>query len=617
MSPSVPTLRFLRGSTIAVELPLGIAVSIQRVVVDAPIGELQECSFAVDSPEPGVKYQIRIGDIFADASRDEPPRGSPGQGRTFPGSVQWESAKYFESARGETVASLFSQGDSDQEWVPRAELTLRVVPTKLGEERYEAMYQSLSRLSLSFVHDLISKSSRFSSIAGGGVSAAVHSPQAQLRLIETTWVALVGAFADIERAPVTVLHRTLGQRRLWGTENLRSRAIARLAEAGFTNDSQSIPIRAFAGVLTESVDTIEHRVIGGFLRLLLAHLQDCADDARANLSALETDAVMLRDFPDEQLSIGQRAGRLQSAIATAERLQHQIRAVRAMRPFSAVSAELPLMRTPVFENVLPYRRIWDRMTRYVDRSSIVVGPDASHRVKPTWRLYEQWVFFQVTAALSVLGLQCESEVGVLQRMSRYRFTLDLDWASRLSFVSPAGDAINVTYQPIIHGQIDAVSRRDTLFRGHGANARRTPDIVIEVLGGERGPGMAPTVVNALIIDAKYSRRIEPRHWDKVHRYFEIRSTASRAAVVRQVWIAYPGESPAITPRDEFISWTSSGPDVAPEENVLGSISLIPHTLEEPEPNDPIGAEPAPILVEFLGAMLGRFGVRKIREARVA
>lgn len=606
---ALATFRFLAGTGLVVEIPLPPPGEVESEWVEEPIGELQDCSFSVEPAEPAHRYLLRVGDMLADRGRDDSPTESPGEGHAFPGSSQWAAGQYFESARGDTALTLLSRRtDGDGVWRRRLEARIRIVPTKLGEDRYEAMYQALSRLSLSFVHDLISKSAVRLGLDLAEVRTPVQSAQVRLRLIENLWTALAPALAQIERSPVTVLKRSNGRTRLWGGENLRSRAIAALAERGFSRDPRELPLKSHAFLLSESADTFEHQVIKGFLRRLLAHLMECADDARANVQALRVDRVMLRDFPDAVLRIDESVEKLEKSIESAETRESQIRAARASQPFSRLRAESHPRRTPVFENVMPYRRVWNLMQQYSNRSAIIVGSDVSQRVKATSKMYEQWVFFQCAAAIRALGCRCEEEVGVLQQKSRYRFTLNLDYGSRLSFAGPHGEIVTITYQPLIYGYLDAAARRDTLFRGQVATPW-SPDILIEVLDKKREPGKPPQVLHALILDAKYSARLMDHHWAKVAKYAEIRSTATRAAVVRQVWIAYPGREPEIIPRDDFVEWGLEGPTVGPDETVLGSVALIPHVFDDPVPGDPIADEPSPILLEFLRAMLLRFGVR--------
>lgn len=595
------------GSRLVASVPLSRDVIYGTA--DAPIGELQMCTFSVEPSEPEQRYALKVGDEAADPRRDDVPRESAGEAHLFPGAAHFEGGIYFESARGETIVTLLSLSTaSDDAWRPRARLLVRVVPSKIGEERYQAMYEALARLSRSFVEDLVSKSISRVGFGTSDAGVRVHSPQARLRSIERICTALAPPLASIQRSPSTVLQRKTIRRAVWGPENLRSRSLAELAESGFSFDRRDLPMKASVPFLVESWDTPEHGMIKWFLVLVLTHLNECIADARANIEALTGDFTMLSGFKDAQLSIQQRIRSLEEAVASAEARRTQIRAFGSAPPLDSVQPRPRFQRTPVFENVPPYRRTWDLMRSYTEESAVIVGSEIGERVKATWKMYEQWLFFQLAAAIRTLGFRCEEEFNVLQRKSRYRFTLDLDYGSRLSFRGRDGEIVSVTYQPKIFGYDVARHLGDTLFRGRSGQAPWTPDVIIEVFDREREPDKPLRVLHALVIDAKYSRKPTSRHWDSVGKYSEIRATASKAAVVKQVWIAYPGNVPGIDPVDDWIKWGPEGVTASADETVRGAISLIPHTLKEPQAGDPISDEPAPILLEFLSRMFPRFGI---------
>lgn len=88
------------------------------------------------------------------------------------------------------------------------------------------------------------------------------------------------------------------------------------------------------------------------------------------------------------------------------------------------------------------------------------------------------------------------------------------------------------------------------------------------------------------------------------KYAEIRAAATQAQVVRQVWLAYPSAGGEIEPRDEFVSWTSTGPSTG-DEFVFGSLGLVPVIDAAENATD----EASPVTVRSLAGMLLYFGVQ--------
>jgi len=137
----------------------------------------------------------------------------------------------------------------------------------------------------------------------------------------------------------------------------------------------------------------------------------------------------------------------------------------------------------------------------------------------------------------------------------------------------------VRYEPWIYARDIARRNGDGVFRGREGEAPWSPDVLIEVYEptGDLRPAR---LASAIVIDAKYSRRVEERHWNETSKYHEIRDTETGAQVVRQVWIASPGEQEHGEPiffRDTSVRWTTHGPDrpLAAGEFLQGGVSLSP------------------------------------------
>jgi hypothetical protein len=202
-------------------------------------------------------------------------------------------------------------------------------------------------------------------------------------------------------------------------------------------------------------------------------------------------------------------------------------------------------------------------------------------------MYEQWVFFQLAGALRRAGWRCDSQDGLFHRARLTRFTLDVDRGARLNFLAPDGHTAVLRFEPWILPYHMAQERGDTLFRGTRGETAWSPDVLIEFLEpGQREPG--GEVAYAVVVDAKYTRSIQDHHWVATSKYLQIKATRTRRQVVRQLWLAYPGEDGQITPEDSDITWTRDGPDCGREEVIQGRLGLIPATEEPVSTSGPTG-----------------------------
>ena len=92
------------------------------------VSELQSVGFSLEHRKPEIEYAVSIGDVPL------------APGRAFGPSIYWEDGQYFESTRGLVRVQLRARtAESTAGWRVRAQLDVNVVPTKLGELRYDIL----------------------------------------------------------------------------------------------------------------------------------------------------------------------------------------------------------------------------------------------------------------------------------------------------------------------------------------------------------------------------------------------------------------------------------------------------------------------------------------------
>jgi len=132
------------------------------------------------------------------------------------------------------------------------------------------------------------------------------------------------------------------------------------------------------------------------------------------------------------------------------------------------------------------------------------------------------------------------------------------------------------YEPWILGQEPAKRAGETLCSGKKSVAPWSPDIVIEFL---RQIGDAWQPIYVLVMDCKYSKKIDEQRWGRVDKYSNIRSTVGLSQVVRQLWIIAPAQAPKIVSDDENVEFTELGPDCSPLEQVKFELMVSPEGLQ--------------------------------------
>lgn len=595
-----------------------VQVPLSRLDALLDVNESQAYGFELENREDNTEYGIWLGDIAAGTCSRPDGRSSSTTGVARSSIVCWDDAFYFEGSRGPVWVRLLSRSqDSDSLWRERVTFQVIVDLGKLSADRYQTMFSQMGMLAAGLVLDLVSKSTRSTKISILPSTPRVRTSAIELRILETAWPTIAASLQRISTSPKTDLRRTITMRNCWGGERFDSQSIVSMTRNGIDPFAMkaALPFKAQISRVNESYDTYEHRVIRAFVELLRERAIECRTNIDKHVEAIELD----RKWRGRPNSTGQslfetedipKLKQLRSRRLRANELIKQIESVTSIEPLVGVRPKLNLASSPTFDNVEAYRDVRLQLLRFLKSGLIIIDEGSDERIKSTSRLYEQWVYMQLVAAFREAGLFCSSQRGILHTAKMYRFTLDLDRCARVTFLAGDKRAIVVKYEPWVTPKALAVQNRDSVYRGRHGDVAWSPDILIEFLSGPEEMGEPPSVEYAVVVDSKYSAVIRDHHWEDTSKYLEIRSTASNRQVVRQQWLAFPGNSSQgnysnIMIRDAEVEWTARGPNIPRDETLQGILSLVPPTALDLEAvMEGWIVRPETSAVEFVRGLLG-------------
>ena len=580
------------------------------------VNEMQLYGIEINSPEIEQEYGLWIGDLPASQVTSSDNQPSSTLATLFAGieKAVWRDAFYFEGCRGQVKLIVRCRAMGAERWNERCTIKCIVTSGKLSEEKYRCMLDQLSGLAFGLVFDLVSKSQLSAGSRASVTRQSIRSSSTELRIIEAMWPFVSQCLSEILKAPETKLTRRRIITNCWGGERFDARSLATLAQSADTplSSTTRVPFRASVQRVEESVDTYEHRVIVGFLNLLSNRLMDCIANLKRHIESLVAD----KPWRDIEIANGislyrtedlPRIEQLQLRLEKAGEILSQVKQVRRQTVLREVRPERWTSTSIVFKNVSSYRRIEDALLRYRRSSLVIVEDGTPEKVKATSRLYEQWCFLQIVAALRHLGLTCVKQSGVLHTVHKYRFTIDIDRGAQVTFLGQDGRSLVVRFEPWIMPISEAKQNRDSLYRGTKGVAAWSPDITLEFLAKTNDAPQSPIVDFVAVIDAKYTNSVREHHWTGTEKYLEIREVRSGKQIVRQHWLAFPGDernlSQSILMRDPTISWTSSGPTCDQTETVQGVLALTPELTSDSDGKLLGWINPTQTAIQFIDGIL--------------
>ena len=560
-----------------------IVFSGPAILLDVPLGgptapatfevtETTRIGFEVQDHDESISYEILIGDFPL------PENTGPQEHR---GRLEWAASACLDGASGVTPISL-RDVNSGFDLVRTYAL---VEPSKLSAIAYDRMFNDVRQVSIELLLDLVSKS-RVAVSRGLPVrrdSLQALTARVELTQIRRFWRGYSAILSYIFDEPHMELRTSSTVRRLHSGERLDGRVLREFAQRGL-RVRQALRTGTLLELPTAlpSRDTLENRAIVAFIDLLCRRVERSLTRAREE-RVMRTASITVHGEADSalrrfvQLREEPKIAKLQEVIESAETLLNNMR--RAIRVFAVpVSRMLPRdffdgFDTPVFRSHPRYSLVAQMMRDFLRNTAVVVEQGDSEGAKPIETIYEQWVFFQICAALRDAGLTCVSHNSIYEPIARDRFSVDLDRNASITFEAPDKRIVRLRYEPTILPH-HAAQGIDSIYRGR-SESPWTPDIVLEILKPRDDP-RDYCLVYAVVIDAKYTTVANTENrLERIEKYREIRSVETRDQIARQVWVAAPIRA-SLQPRDEAITWSAAG-DVSanPLDVILGIVGSDP------------------------------------------
>jgi hypothetical protein len=546
------------------------------------LGELERLSFSLVAPQVDSEFRIYIGDM---PLSDLLPVGVEPGGMVIAGRRHWPESAYFESGRGETKVRLESrsEGTSSDAWSPVLEISVWVLPTKIGEAAYETMADDLQKISHSLLVDLFGKSTKTYDIRFSKRLGRFRSAVEELDAIAAITDRLVGLLTKISHRPCAKVVRRTIRRDYWGTEELRRRALVDLSRKGIDLRTASRPVRAVVqSQRVESFDIPEHRLVNFLLHSLDRRTLICSHAANHHIKTINAERP-LRDTrfgsaPSLYETVDlPKTQRLQRAVVTGIRLRRLIRAMQELPFLKGVSESLVFPRGGMFQQTHEYRELHRLLLHVLIAEPMWrAGSEYAAVAKLTSRLFEQWCFLQIVNAFRKCGLDLRGWGDVVREEAQTKFIVDFDRGLQFQGLLAPGLMIRLRYEPWILGQKAAQAKGETLCRISSETVAWSPDIVVEYLTLE-GANWFPAY--AIVLDCKYTATIRDQHWNDARKYSQIRGTESKRQIVRQLWLISLGEN-RIESTDPAVEFTQNGPSCPSEESGYFSMGVRPGSTGE-------------------------------------
>jgi hypothetical protein len=549
------------------------------------VNESDVLSFVIYNPSEANEYQVTIGDIPV---ADMVPTPEDSGGIALGDRIVWRELCYFESARGHTRILVEHQPRHGvpEKWANLISIGVYVLPSKLGEDRYEYMTDEMETISRGLLVDLYGKSRQTHDLRLSKEGANVHSHDQELHSIETVLTRLDPLLRSIGQRPACRVQAMSVIRHYWGEMRLAPSSISWMARRGEATGKQNRPLSVLTPVKIESFDIPEHRIVRAFLKILVRRAKYCLQVANGHIEAIQSE----RHLRHIKLSTGPtlfesvdlpRIKRLESAALRAKNSIALATGLAHLPYLRSINPQLLSVHEGTFQRNAEYRLLLYLIRQFLLTNAVCYeGEEWSEITKLTNRLFEQWCYLRIVEGFRTTGLVLKEWSDALRENLKNRFTLDFDRGLLFEGEFGSGLRMRIRYEPWILSRHSATVAGESLCRGTSHNVAWCPDIVIECLQ-LREAEWHP--VYCIVLDCKYTAAVRRQHWSGTEKYLEIRSTRTQRQVVRQLWLIAPALRASILSEDPVITFDNQGPNCAADEAVRFQLIVAPGDDDQIDP----------------------------------
>jgi hypothetical protein len=549
------------------------------------LSETEKVTFVLDPTPEHMEYQISIGDVPLSDLVSVPDDAG---GRDIGGRLIWHGMGYFESARGRTLLLLEARPaeTTTAVWKTVAVVDIYVLPTKLGDERYENMTEDLASISRGLLVDLYGKSRETYDLRYAQEGRIYTSRETELASITDALDQFFPLLAAIQARPASRVVSEPCLQKYWGSERISPSTISAMSRSGISPQHANRPLLIRGRKKVESFDIPEHRVFHAFLKILAHRARYCARAARGHIDVLTSERHLRHIQRGNEPSLYERIDlpkirRLEQAIDRAVAAMANAESLLALPFLARVPAELVAVQGGGFQRSPEYRQSLSVIRSFLLKNAIwYEGDEVSAITKLTSRLFEQWCYLKLVEAFRCCGLELREWTDVIRNNLASRFIIDFDRGLAFEGTLAPGLRLRFRYEPWILGKNSAVQAKETLCRGSANTVAWSPDIVLECL---RWTADAWKPIYVIVLDCKY--RIRNVSFDEISKYSEIRCTETMRQLVKQLWLITlpePQTTPSINSEDPAILFEADGPTCDASETVRFRFSIQPEDKAQPD-----------------------------------
>lgn len=529
-----------RGHECLVSEEIDISAS-RSFFLNEALEETDSLSFTLEDYPEQVDFRLRIG--------DKPlPHASYYRRR-----IEWERAQYLSSCLGKVPVVLETRQKDATLWKKVFLTDLICYPGKITRQQYKKMLQDISLVSRGLMLDIVSSTH---SLFGWAVAKSAE----ELSGVEEYF--MINQFLErfepiLERinsdpgSQLTVIHI---QSLCYGQENFSQRSLAQINRSG-TDPRKAGSIRPFRCEIQKkkiSFDIWENRQIAALCNWIADRASSVANKAQIQIDTIKRDKQWRQIAPKGKISLwdiedAPRIAHLEASVESCRKIQRRVSFYPKRFGFldGVGGSKLDLKPTPKFTKDLFYSHAYVAMVEFIGNNGILFDSGKfEQKLKETSKLYEYWVYLILFFYLKErFALSMATEAPFLNlAASKDRYVLDINSGDHIEFLSGNGFRIVMHYEPKFMSRNEAENAGNRFLRSSLRGKRPlVPDVLIEILSG---PAESPRLEYGIVMDCKYTKRIQEIHWNEVEKYqSQLFERTGFQNVANQLWIIHPGERP--------------------------------------------------------------------------